>query len=191
VLDTNAVIALVKCQRRAKTDPVSPESTGRRHSGWAPGYVYPPQAPTARIGSATRRGIRRHPQRRPPRGKPDPCATPTIYLQGGGSQEYSQAHRPLTRSACARMWTPYSIKTRRPVSVILDIENIDSDALADQVDDDVITSLRRRRSRLAAGGQPLLVRRRAGHPSVVRRHGASVGVRPCLASRARFAPMTP
>jgi hypothetical protein len=60
--------------------------------------------------------------------------------------------------------------TRRPVSVILDIENIDSDVLPDQL---MITSLRRRRSRLAAGGQPLRVRRRAGHPSVVRRHGAS------------------
>jgi hypothetical protein len=37
------------------------------------------------------------------------------------------------------MWTPYSIKTRRPVSVVLDIENIDSDVLADQlmVDDNV------------------------------------------------------
>jgi hypothetical protein len=36
------------------------------------------------------------------------------------------------------MWTPYSIKTRRPVAVILDIENIDSDVLPDQL---MITSV--------------------------------------------------
>jgi hypothetical protein len=47
--------------------------------------------------------------------------------------KHSQAHRPLTRSASELMWMPYSIKTRRPVAVILDIENIDSDVLPDQL----------------------------------------------------------